>query len=1056
MNRQNWLYICVISAVALLLAIPTLTTEAIQATHWKAFFTLIALSMAAQVVSSAMPKRRLHIPKMIFFFMGVLLLQPLLILSLILAITIVDWEHDRREGNPSIRDRYLLPLSIGLHVSAAFATYWVLAFLQVDPLWVLSTRAVVVIILAALTYATVHHVIGRGQTLSQGLDWEESGLLDMDTLFVKVALLFIGYGLAILWVANPWLLLTGLIPGLYYYQIHVIPALKIEAYTDAKTGLSNMRHFDELFQTELGRASRMNLPLSIIMVDVDDLGLINNTYGHLTGDGALLAVSEQIRRQISKNDIAARLGGEEFAIVLTETDVEAGANFAEKLRQEIEASRFEVTNQKTRLQTTVSIGVATFPQHGITTLELIHSADIAMYQAKNLGKNRVTLADDVKEIIDSTAGGQESTEILNYRAAYSLSKEENVEEEEEHESSTILQSHASFSMHETLHITQRLGKQFHQPHTSYGEGLTNKATHNSVRTASTQGNLAVSLGTQTGHRTAVTFQPDGQGGLDTDRAAVPPHQNSPKYDPNVQGHRHDGGNTTGDMPRPHATANPLGSLEMDLGIDSAVTKYQSELLNGPPTTEVISGLRKQQGAIRLNDTRERIPPLLVFPTICMAVAVTGLGMFYNPQPIDLLSLIVFAIVALVVQLLQHSMYESSTVSVSAAIILAGTLVDGMPGLFVTCIIVVAVHAIQNQTSLYKASFNWSTHILAGIAPLGVYLYSMAPQSADIMPLVLLTLLSAIIYFLIESSLVASAIGLAKKQNILEIWDNNFRWLIVHYMVAGFIALSMALAFIALGAWGIIAFAMPVLLIYFAQKQYVVRTEQSTRKLNHMNRELSKANNAISTANRSFQRLTDELFMILSKIIDARDPDVHGHAAQVADYAEAIAHELGIKQDEIEKVRHGALLHDIGKIGISELILHKPGPLTENEYETIKNHPVLGADFLETCQSLQSLAPYVRHHHEWWNGQGYPSALYQEQIPLGARIIAVCDAVEAMTSDRPYRKGLPLSQVISELEKGKGIQFDPLVIDAFIKVLRREGKGYLQNTASQNTLDPQIA
>lgn len=1052
MNRQNWLYICVISAVALLLAIPALTTEAIQATHWKAFFTLIALSMAAQVVSSAMPKRRLHIPKMIFFFMGVLLLRPLLILALILLITIVDWEHDRREGNPSVRDRYLLPLSISLHVSAAFATYWVLAFLQVDPLWVLSMRAVVVIILAALTYATVHHVIGRGQTLSQGLDWEESGLFDIDTLFIKVALLFIGYGLAILWVANPWLLLIGLIPGLYYYQIHVIPALKIEAYTDAKTGLSNMRHFDELFQTELGRASRMNLPLSIIMVDVDDLGLINNTYGHLTGDGALLTVSEQIRLQISKNDIAARLGGEEFAIVLTETNMKAAAEFAETLRKEIEASRFEITNQQSQSQTTVSIGVATFPQHGITTLELIHSADIAMYQAKNLGKNQVTLADDVKEIIDSTTGGQESTEILNYRAAYSLSKEENIVEGEERAPSTVLRSSATFSLHETLEVTQRLDEQHPQAQSSSGERRQNKAAHNGILAAATQAKIPPPLGTQTGHRAAVAFQSEAELFRNGNKQAIrPPHTG-----PNSQGHRHNDEHSTGHDPTPGATSNPLGSLEVDLGIDSAVTKYQSELLNGPPTTEVISGLRKQQGAIRLNDTQEQIPLFLVFPTILMALAVTGMGMFYSPQPINLLSLVVFAIVALIVQLLQHSMYESSTVSVSAAIILAGTLVEGMPGLLVTCIIVVLVHAIQNQTSLYKASFNWSTHILAGLAPLGVYLFSMAPQADNIMPLVLLTLLSAIIYFLIESSLVASAIGLAKKQNIIEIWDNNFRWLIVHYMVAGFIALSMALSFIALGAWGIIAFAMPILLIYFAQKQYVVRTEQSTRKLNHMNRELSKANNAISTANRSFQRLTDELFMILSKIIDARDPDVHGHAAQVADYAEAIAHELGIKQDEIEKVRHGALLHDIGKIGISELILQKPGPLTENEYETIKNHPVLGADFLETCQSLRSLAPYVRHHHEWWNGQGYPSALYQDQIPLGARIIAVCDAVEAMTSDRPYRKGLPLSQVISELEKGKGIQFDPLVIDAFIKVLRREGKGYLQNTAGQNTLDPQIA
>ncbi len=1041
MNRQNWLYICSISAAALLLAIPALTSDEIQASHWKAFFILIVLSMAAQVVSSAMPRRRLHIPRMLFFFTGVLLLQPLLILSLVLLITVVDWEHNRREGNPLARDGYLLPLNLGIHISAAFSAHWILYLFQAEPFWVLSLRSVIVVVLAALTYACVHHGISRGQTLIHGLDWDESGLFDIDTLFVKVAMLFMGYGLAILWVVNPWILLIGLIPGLYYYQIHVIPSLKIEAYTDAKTGLSNMRHFDELFQTELSRSSRMNRSLSIIMVDVDDLGIINNTYGHLTGDGALLTVSEKIRLHISQNDIAARLGGEEFAIVLAETDMHGAMAFAESLRHEISTANFEIVNQDAQLQTTVSIGVATFPHHGITTLELIHAADIAMYQAKTQGKNQVISANEVIEFITSATGRKESTEILNYRAAYSLPKEEQAVSTGNGLMQDSQVGDSASSIHETttyraVEATAGLGGKRNDfignNEESHNAGLHNK----DLRVAVNGHKSTARLDSTTIYQASVAYwrKEKKSGGL---------------------GHRNSANSAKALSVTEQSNRSPFADIRGEHSADSAVTRYQSELLNGPPTTEIINGLRKQQDSVRLEETKEDIPSFLTLPIISLAIAASVFGLLFTVQPLDILSLFVFAIVALIVQLLQNSMYESSTVSVSAAIILAGTLVEGMPGLLTTCTVVVVVHAIQSRTSLYKAAYNWATHIVAGLAPLAVYLIGMPQLTGSLTLLVLLTLVSAMVYYAIESALIASALGLAIGERIIDVWETHFRWLIVHYMVAGFIALSMALAFIALGPWGVVAFAMPVLLIYFAQKQYVIRTEQSTRKLNHMNRELSKANTAISTANRSFQRLTDELFMILSKIIDARDPDVHGHAAQVASYAEAIAHELGIKQDEIENVRLGALLHDIGKIGISELILHKPGPLTDNEYETIKNHPVLGADFLETCQSLRSLAPYVRHHHEWWNGKGYPSKLYQDQIPMGARIIAVCDAVEAMTSDRPYRKGLTLSQVISELEKGKGIQFDPMVIDAFIKVLRREGRGYLQNTASKNTLDPQI-
>jgi HD-GYP domain-containing protein (c-di-GMP phosphodiesterase class II) len=131
------------------------------------------------------------------------------------------------------------------------------------------------------------------------------------------------------------------------------------------------------------------------------------------------------------------------------------------------------------------------------------------------------------------------------------------------------------------------------------------------------------------------------------------------------------------------------------------------------------------------------------------------------------------------------------------------------------------------------------------------------------------------------------------------------------------------------------------------------------------------------------------------------------------------------------------MHDIGKIGISDDILLKKEHLTVEETETIKKHAVIGYNILEPVQFLKSVAPMVLYHQEWYDGKGYPEGLEKEEIPLGARIISVIDSYDAMTSDRPYRKAMPLEKAISELKKGSGIQFDPKVVNIFIDILEKE-------------------
>jgi putative nucleotidyltransferase with HDIG domain len=176
--------------------------------------------------------------------------------------------------------------------------------------------------------------------------------------------------------------------------------------------------------------------------------------------------------------------------------------------------------------------------------------------------------------------------------------------------------------------------------------------------------------------------------------------------------------------------------------------------------------------------------------------------------------------------------------------------------------------------------------------------------------------------------------------------------------------------------------------------------------------------------------------------------VSGHAAQVADYATVVAVELGLAPERVEVVRQAGFLHDLGKIALSEQILHKPSKLTDQEYEIVKTHAVIGAELLETSQGLRHLAPFVRHHHERWDGRGYPDELCQEEIPLEARILNVCDSVEAMASDRPYHQGMSLNEVIAEVKRCAGTQFDPAVAEAFIRIVEREGAMFVINSADK--------
>jgi HD-GYP domain-containing protein (c-di-GMP phosphodiesterase class II) len=190
-----------------------------------------------------------------------------------------------------------------------------------------------------------------------------------------------------------------------------------------------------------------------------------------------------------------------------------------------------------------------------------------------------------------------------------------------------------------------------------------------------------------------------------------------------------------------------------------------------------------------------------------------------------------------------------------------------------------------------------------------------------------------------------------------------------------------------------------------------------------------------------EQLCGQIVEALTRAVEAKDAYTHGHSDRTRALVRALTSEIPLPEALIREIEFGAFLHDVGKIGIDETILRKPGKLTAEEYEIMKKHSAIGHRILQTVSVLKQAAAIVLYHQEWYNGTGYPEGLAGEEIPLGARIVQILDAWDAMTSDRSYRKAMPKAAAIAELRRQEGIQFDPKLTELFLRVidrLEREG------------------
>jgi putative nucleotidyltransferase with HDIG domain len=399
------------------------------------------------------------------------------------------------------------------------------------------------------------------------------------------------------------------------------------------------------------------------------------------------------------------------------------------------------------------------------------------------------------------------------------------------------------------------------------------------------------------------------------------------------------------------------------------------------------------------------------------------------QPSDWTGLIVITGLIIFSEIFSIDLYaKQSSVSTSAIPILVAFLLFGIPGIIFASVVLALSLMIKFRSPFNRFIFNLSNHILSGTLVVSLLVLLGKPfLTLSVVYQIGISVLAAGILYFVTTWMVAVGMGLDLNQPIRHLWQEQFGWLAPYYLGIGLITYALIFGYQHDHITGLLLMMIPMVLLRISQKQYIDRTREVVAELREKNQILKKNSEEISDLN-------EGLLVTLSEIIDLRDPHVLGHSKQVSEYATHIAKRMGLNEKQTDLIRKAGLLHDIGKLGIPMEILSKPGKLTGDEYEAVKTHAALGEELVKNTPSLRHLAQVIRHHHECYDGKGYPDKIAGSQISIESRIVAVADAIEAMTSDRPYHRALQYEKVKEELLRCSGTQFDPLVIDAAIKVL----------------------
>lgn len=400
--------------------------------------------------------------------------------------------------------------------------------------------------------------------------------------------------------------------------------------------------------------------------------------------------------------------------------------------------------------------------------------------------------------------------------------------------------------------------------------------------------------------------------------------------------------------------------------------------------------------------------------LCAIAACGALYITAGPPSVEMLAPVMcFAVIGVITQMMGDPFARTVTASITFIPFLATALL--VPNLIAiaTVGIAVVITELNAKREPLKIAFNVGQLVLA--AALAILAYRLfggtgfidgatGRNAFDLPALELLrgTVLP-ISFLLLNSILVSGVIAVHDRKNVVSIWRANHGATVVYDLASLPFVFLFAAVYTTWGLFATILVAVPLFGV-----RHLYRTK------------------------RQLERSNQELLQLMVAAIEARDPYTSGHSRRVSDYSRLIAQAIGLPPREVERVSRAGLLHDVGKIHeVFGPILQKPGKLTDEERLIMETHPIKSAELIAHVSHLHDIIDMVRHHHENWDGSGYPAGLRGSEIPLGSRIIMLADTIDAMTTDRPYRAALGESEVRRELLKWRGVQFDPEICDKLL-------------------------
>ena len=370
----------------------------------------------------------------------------------------------------------------------------------------------------------------------------------------------------------------------------------------------------------------------------------------------------------------------------------------------------------------------------------------------------------------------------------------------------------------------------------------------------------------------------------------------------------------------------------------------------------------------------------------------------------------------------------ATVSVSETFVFTSVLLFGPAAGTLTVALdalIISFWSYRKGHPQYKILFNvcavslslWlASHLYYQLSPYGPLFFLDRETTVRIQEILGPLLVFTVAYYALNTWLITVAIALERRASPITIWRDNFIWIALNYFGGASVA-ALLVSYTRDLDYTYLVIIVPLLVVlYFTFSTSMGRVEDQNRHLSELN------------------ALYLSTIETLAMAIDAKDQITHGHIRRVQLYAVGLAKSMGVTDEaQIRAIEAAALLHDMGKLAVPEYILNKPGPLTVAEFEKMKLHASVGADILSAIDFPYPVVPIVRHHHENWDGTGYPDKLSGSNIPIGARILSVVDCFDALTSDRPYRPRLSDKEALRILHERRGTMYDPLVVDAFTRV-----------------------